>query len=254
MARKSREVRLAQTQDLIEKYESAGLSSDKSCRFMRDMEYRLAAGKGLTTRQRSWLDRLIDEGVPSPKNPELVAQLLEAANLEGMQSKKSVLIDFAGKVRKGWKLSEKQTSWMNKMLAEAEDIRVNGVWTPSDDLKNTLEMCLRIASKQSSWYWSHRPSSSKAYSRVHAYMNGESDHIDMWTCNKFTSCFSKALKEINTPKHSEGDMRYVATRTGKEVGIVTGSPFISDQGVLCYPMLVSGTMKDTPTDQIYKRR
>ncbi len=135
MARKSRDLRLAQTKDLIEKYEAAGLGNDKVCRFMRDMEYRLERNKGLSTGRRNWLDRLIDEGVPEAKNKERVEEILAAANLEGMQEKKSILEDFAGKVRKGWSLSEKQESWLNKMLAEAQDIRVNGVWHPSDELK-----------------------------------------------------------------------------------------------------------------------
>ena len=145
MARKSRDLRLSQTKDLIAKYEAAGLGNDKVCRFMRDMEYRLERNKGLSTGRRNWLDRLIDEGVPEAKNPERVEEILAAANLEGMEEKKSILEDFAGKVRKGWSLSEKQESWLNKMLAEAQDIRDNGVWHPSDDLKADLEICLRLA-------------------------------------------------------------------------------------------------------------
>ena len=145
MARKSRDLRLSQTKDLIAKYEAAGLGNDKVCRFMRDMEYRLERNKGLSTGRRNWLDRLIDEGVPEAKNPERVEEILAAANLEGMQEKKSVLEDFAGKVRKGWSLSEKQEKWLHAMLIEAQDIRENGVWHPSDELKADLEICLRIA-------------------------------------------------------------------------------------------------------------
>ena len=130
MARKSRDLRLAQTKDLIAKYEAAGLGNDKVCRFMRDMETRLERNKALSSGRRNWLDRLIDEGVPEAKNPERVEEILAAANLEGMQEKKSVLEDFAGKVRKGWSLSEKQESWLNKMLAEAQDIRENGCVAP----------------------------------------------------------------------------------------------------------------------------
>ena len=87
MARKSRDLRLAQTKDLISKYEAAGLGNDKACRFMRDMEYRLERNKGLSTNRRNWLDSLIDEGVPEAKNPERVEEILAAANLEGMQEK-----------------------------------------------------------------------------------------------------------------------------------------------------------------------
>ena len=67
MARKSRELRLTQTKDMIQKFESAGLGNDKVCRFMRDMEYRLERNKALSSGRRNWLDRIIDEGVPESK-------------------------------------------------------------------------------------------------------------------------------------------------------------------------------------------
>ena len=168
MARKSRDLRLSQTKDLIAKYEAAGLGNDKVCRFMRDMEYRLERNKGLSTGRRNWLDRLIDEGVPEAKNPERVEEILAAANLEGMQEKKSVLEDFAGKVRKGWSLSEKQEKWLNAMLAQAQDIRENGVWHPSDELKADLEICMRLAKSKNGWFWSHKPGAAKAYNKVEA--------------------------------------------------------------------------------------
>ena len=155
MARKSRDLRLSQTKDLIAKYEAAGLGNDKVCRFMRDMEYRLERNKALSSGRRNWLDRIIDEGVPEAKNPERVEEILAAANLEGMQEKKSVLEDFAGKVRKGWALSEKQESWLSKMLAEAQDIRENGVWHPTGELKKDLEVCMRLAKTKNGWFWSH---------------------------------------------------------------------------------------------------
>ena len=252
MARKSRDLRLAQTKDLIAKYEAAGLGNDKVYRFMRDMEYRFERNKGLTTGQRNWLDRLIDEGVPEAKNPERVEEILAAANLEGMQEKKSVLEDFAGKVRKGWSLSEKQEKWLNAMLAEAQDIRVNGVWHPSDEIKSDLEVCLRLAKSKNSWFWSHKPGAAKAYNKVYDYMSGQSTRVDEWACTKFINTFKTTMKELKSPKHAVGAMCYIGY--SKEVAVIADVPFVTEHGKLVYPIIASGSVRDESSGNIFKRR
>ncbi len=252
MARKSRDLRLAQTKDMIQKYESAGLGNDKVCRFMRDMEYRLERNKALSSGRRNWLDRIIDEGVPEAKNPERVEEILAAANLEGMQEKKSVLEDFAGKVRKGWSLSEKQEKWLGTMLAEAQDIRENGVWHPSDELKVELEACLRVAKTKNGWYWQHKPGAAKAYTKVESYMNGSAVRVDEWACTKFLNNFKSVMKELKTPKHAVGSMCFIGH--SNEVAVIADVPFVNDHGRLVYPIIVSGSMRDESAGNIYKRR
>ena len=102
MPRKSRELRLSQTKSLIEAYTEAGIGhADRSFRFMNDMSARLERGKGLSKGQRDYLDNLIDQGVPKPKNEEKVKEILEAAEVDGMQEVSSTLKDFAYKVGKG---------------------------------------------------------------------------------------------------------------------------------------------------------
>ena len=252
MARKSRKVRLDQTKNLIEKYEAAGLGNDKVCRFMREMEYRLERNKGLTAGRRNWLDRLIDEGVPAAQNEERVTEILAAANLEGMQEKKSVLEEFAGKVRRDWSLSEKQEKWLNAMLAEAQDIRQNGIWHPSDELRASLEICLRIANRQSGWYWQHKPGAAKAYNKVKTYMDGTTTRVDEWACTKFLNTFKTTINELKTPKHAIGSMCFIGH--SNEVAVIADVPFVDDHGKLRYPIIVSGSMRDESAGNIYKRR
>ena len=252
MARKSRDLRLSQTKFLIEQYENAGLGNDKVCQFMRDMERRLERNKSLSSGQRNWLDRLIDEGVPEAKNLERVEEILAAANLDGMQEKKSVLTDFAGKVRKGWSLSEKQEKWLNALLAEAQDIRENGVWHPSDELKSDLEICLRIAKTKNGWFWSHKPGAAKAYGKVASYMDGSSTRVDEWACNKFINVFKTTMKELKSPKHAVGAMCFIGH--SKEVAIITDVPFVDSHGRLRYPIIASGSDRDESAGNILKRK
>ena len=107
MPRKSRELRLSQTQELIKAFEAAGLGGDRNCRFAKDMEWRIARNKGLSPKRRAWLDSIIEEGVPAPKNETQVNEIMAAASLKGMERRRDILTDFAGKVRRGWDLSEK---------------------------------------------------------------------------------------------------------------------------------------------------
>ena len=252
MARKSREVRLAQTKNLIAEYEAAGLGNDKVCRFMRDMEYRLERNKGLSTGRRNWLDRLIDEGIPAAQNEERVTKILAAANLEGMEAKKSILEEFAGKVRRGWSLSEKQEKWLNNMLTEAQDIRENGVWHPSDEVKANLVICLRLAKTKNGWFWNHKPGAAKAYGKVEDYINGTTTRVDEWACDKFLNVFKTVMKELKTPKHAVGAMCFIGY--SKEVAVIADKPFVNENGRLVYPIIASGSMRDETAGNIYKRR
>ena len=81
MARKSRELRLAQTAELIAAYEAAGLGNDRNCRFAQDMKWRLERNKGLSPKRRQWLDSIIEEGVPEPKGDTELLARVEAAGL-----------------------------------------------------------------------------------------------------------------------------------------------------------------------------
>jgi len=250
MARKSRDLRLAQTKELIEAYEAAGLSDDKSCRFARDMEWRISRNKGLSPKRRAWLDSLIEEGVPVPKNEEQVNEILAAANLKGMERRRDILADFAGKVRRGWNLSEKQQTWLNNMLAEANDIRTNGIWEPDADLEAKMVIAARIGASKDGWYWQHRPGTAKAHNKITSWLVTRDSEIDEWACNKLLDAYKKYFRELDVPRHEIGGMRYFRG----EVGIISGVPFVNDAGMLVYPMLVSGMLTDVAADSIGKRR
>ena len=109
--RKSKQLRLSQAEDLLQKYEAAGIATAGPGRFLSDMTRKMRSGKYPTTRQRAWLDKLIDEGVPEPKGDlEYIAKIDEALTTEGIDFAQ-VLTDFRGKLARGWELSEKQKNW-----------------------------------------------------------------------------------------------------------------------------------------------
>ena len=138
------------------------------------------------------------------------------------------------------------------MLSEAQDIRENGVWHPTDDLKSDLEVCLRLAKSKNSWFWSHKPGAAKAYNKVHDYMNGTTTRVDEWACTKFINTFRTIMKELKAPKHSIGAMCYIGH--SKEIAVIADAPYVTDHGKLVYPIIASGAVRDESAGNILKRR
>jgi hypothetical protein len=251
MARKSRELRLTQTQELIKAYEAAGLGEDRSCRFAKDMEWRLSTNRGLSPKRRAWLDSIIEDGIPAAKNETQVNEIMAAANLKGMEPRRDILTDFAGKVRRGWNLSEKQVTWLDNMLAEAEDIRANGIWTPDAELKAKMEIAVRIGNGKDGYYFAHRPGTAKSHDKVGRWLaNSENVQVDEWACNKLLDAYKKIFGELEVPRHNVGDLRYYMG----DVALIAEEPFINDRGNLVYPTIVNGQMLDLPAGRIGKRR
>jgi len=280
MPRKSRALRLSQTQNLAAQYETAGLKSDRSYRFMNDMIMRLDQGKGLSKGQRNYLDGLIDQGVPKPKNEDRVKEILAAANVDGMQDVSSTLNDFAHKLGKGWSLSEKQESFLASLLAKAEKTKAHGRYRPCTDLIEDLIIASRVAEKKNSWYWQHRQGTRRAYEKVHAWLNwrtrseelasivessstsgsdtasvqahaivGDEPIIDEWSVNMMLKAAKKVISELKCPKHLPGEMRYYK---GKNIALITGEPRLDSGGTIIYPTMVGG--EEIETSLLTKRR
>ena len=272
--RKSRQLRLSQAIDLIKDYENAGMVHDRSYRFMKDMELRLQAGRGLSKGQRNYLDNLISQGVPTPKNEDHVKRILDAADVDGMQHMGSTLRDFAYKVGKGWSLSEKQEQFLNKLLAEADHVRAVGRFRPSPEMIQDLKNIIRLCQTKNSWYWNHRPGTAKAYNKINLWMEWhgtqqlheeitkqtgktfehiEEPHIDQWVCDKVTGTFKKQLKELKCPRFEVGQLLWTRYSTD-DMALVSGLPELSASGDIVYPCLVAGEYKLIPNAAILKRR
>jgi hypothetical protein len=281
MARKSLELRLGQTKKLIDEYESAGLESDRGCRFMRDMMYRMERGKGMSTGQRRFLDDLIDQGVPTPKNESRVKEILAAADVDGMQQVAQTLKDFAFKVGKGWNLSEKQEKFLTNLLAKAETLKVEGRFRPSDNAVEDLENAVEICVTKNNWYWQHRPGTSKAYEKISQWLDwnrrnkvsedlrakgideevinlghtvGEEPIIDQWSCDKLLKAVKNQISELKNPKHPQGAMVWKRVYNGPNLcALIAGDPELN-KGDVVYPCLVNSVMMMVPTKDLLKRR
>lgn len=285
MARKSRELRINQAQALMSEYENAGLTSDRSYRFMSDMASRLSAGRGISKGQRKYLDDLIDQGVPSPKNESRVNEILAAAAIDGMQGVSATLKDFAYKLGKGWSLSEKQEKFLSNLLAKAETLKIEGRFRPTDEMVEELENANAICATKNNWYWQHRPGTAKSYDKVREWLDwnrrnkaseelkskgidkdvveagffvGEEPIIDQWVCVKLLKAVKNPLNELKNPKFLVGSMAWTRVYAGRPNGeprvvLISGTPKIL-QGEVTYPCLVEGEVLEIPTSSLRKRR
>ena len=285
MARKSRELRINQARSLMNEYETTGFASDRSYRFMCDMVSRLSAGRGISKGQRKYLDDLIDQGVPAPKNEARVNEILAAAEVDGMQKVEQTLKDFAYKLGKGWSLSEKQEKFLTNLIAKAKTLSIDGRFRPSDEMIIDLENAVKVCNSKSGYYWHHRPGTAKSYDKVRTWLDwnyrreaveevkalgkesthtlGDEPIIDQWACDKLLKAVKNPLNELKNPKYSEGSIAWdCSPRPSFHRGggistsifaLIAGSPTIIS-GRVSYPCLINGTLVEISSDNLKKRR
>ena len=275
MPRKSKELRLSQAKNLYTLYVDNNLHEDYRCRFIFDMCNRLERGRGLSKKQRDWLDSLIEGGLPEPKGDiELLAKIESAATLDGMQHRSKVLQDFAGRVRRGYSLTQNQAKFLDVMLAEADKIRTQGKFRPHD--VESLRLACELLSHKNGWYWAHRAGTEKAYGKVRQWLDWNTHHemcldleasggkglsvdkpaephIDQWCCDKVLSASKKGMEEVNSPRHPQGSLRYVRLDGIVTAGVIMSNPRVV-HGSVEQDILVNGSLLAYPSSDIRKRK
>ena len=258
MPRKSKALRLQQAQELLVAYESSNLSGDYRARFARDMIGRLQRGKGLSKRQREWLDNLIEEGVPEPKgDASLLARIKAAQAVEGMSARDiDILREFSYKIQRGWNLSEKQADWMHAILDNADHIAEHGPWQPSADQVVMLEACVKLAKGYSHVHWGNNPGTWKAVQAVDWYLkNGGT--IEEWHVNKLLKAMKGKLRELFEAPYVTPEKPCYALMGGNVYELATpmGPPSVSETGNIVYPVLLgSGTLAHLSRHRLAKRK
>ena len=261
MARKSRQVRLAQAQDILSKLEEANVSHPTS--FVRDMVRRLSNGKGLSPKMRSWLDQIIEEGVPQAKNEELYDEICSLIGIPGQTERAAnTLKDFANKAFKGWKMSDKQKDFLGKLLQEARELKANGPWMPCADTVRQLVIAVEVGSHRASgYYFANRPGEGKAYRHCSEWLavtqegtiNLDTHVLPKWACEKMLHSSRVALREMNNPTVQIGDIKgYQQTYQHGFNVIVVDGPKIH-KGEPSYDVLKDGEVITVSVKNLRKR-
>jgi len=253
LARMSVEKRIALGTSMIERWKEKGYQSDRKVRFVEDMLRRLDRGRSLSTKQRSWYDEVVLSDPPAPKNEEMVNRLLEDADLEGMEKVSSTIRDFAYKLSRGWALSEKQQSFLDKLIAQADSIRQNGRWVPTEHQKKQIEMGVAFCRRYTPYYLGGQPGTSKALHECKAWLAGDIDFLEEWSANRMMKvCKGDRLKLADAAdRWVEGSL--VSTKSG-ELGLVLSKPEVSQTGKPAIKLLINGFPKFVDVSDIKKDR
>lgn len=261
MARKSRQVRLAQAQDILSKLEAANVSHPTS--FVRDMVRRLSGGKNLTPKMRSWLDQIIEEGVPQAKSKDLYDEICSLIGIPGQTERAAnTLKDFANKAFKGWSMTEKQQDFLGKLLEEARELKKNGPWIPDADTIRQLTIAVEVGSSRATgYYFANRPGEGKAYRHCSEWLavtqegtiNLDTHVLPKWACEKMLHSSRVALREMNNPTIQIGDIKgYEPTgKFGTNVIVVDGPKI--HKGEACYDVLKDGDVVTIAAKKLRKR-
>ena len=269
MARKPRLQRLKESTALLSAYQSAGLSDDYQARFIRDMVARLSGSRNLTSKQKNWLDNLIEEGVPAPKGDQaLIERIEKALAIEGTDHIRDPLTDFLGRERKGWDISDKAQAFREKLLKEAEGIAINGPWIPSSEQIEKLRMCLDLAKGRDGIYWQTHPADGRALTKVQDYFAScRREYVDKWSVERLINCFRVAFRELAKPYAAKGDMIWARVKTDDVRGhagnrwstevvpaLIADEPFVNELGKIVYPVLAGGTINNITRQSLMKRK
>lgn len=258
MPRKSPGLRISQAKQLYTSYQEAHIAEDKVGCFIRDMIAKLERQRVLSKGQRNWLDSLIEEGVPEPKgDPELINRIETAFNVDGMQEYDiKILKDFLRTIKRGWKLSDKQSKWMEGLLEKSDKIAIDGPYIPDEETLSNLKKCIKLSQGYSGMYWQTHGGTAKALSNVKNWIeNG--GYIDEWSVKKLTKALGSKLRELDSnPYVSPGDLvwcRLPQNRGNISLGVVSTCATVSDHGQIIYGVLVEGRVFDLTKESLAKR-
>ena len=212
MPRKSRKLRLDQAASLAAEWEKSVFNDDYRHRFIRDMIIRLACERGTSTKQRNWLDTLIEEGVPEVENADptlsarcdAAAAAFEAAGKVYEWELKTVK-DFRSRVVLGKNMSEKQTNFLSGLLDTGEQLAKGSTWAPNEEELTDLKNAARLWNGYSPLWRDDRPGVRRALLATRTFIE-EGGHIKRGDAVKLLHAVAGKLKKLNKPRFKSGDV------------------------------------------------
>ena len=254
--RKSKEKRIEEATALMEGYEAESLTADYRYRFISDMKARLLRGKSMSTKQRSWFDSLVEEGVPViDTDKEKISAIKSALALRGMEHRQEPLQSFLSTLARGRSLSEKQEKFLTSMLDEADRVRENGPYSPSPEVVERLRDCVQLSKSYTTMYWSTHPGTYKSLQSVKLWLEDQDRHIDAWSVEKLLKAMRSKLDELHEkPYVVPGDFIWCHMfGEGLVPGVVVEAASISEKGQIVYGVLSGSEVVSVSRGSLSKR-
>lgn len=180
-------------------------------------------GKYPSKRQRSWLDQLISDGAPARPsiNEEYISNIDEALTVENLNFH-DTLLDFKGRLMRGWTLSSKQKKFCDDLITKAIEVKNGTAWAPSDAEAARIKLAIEASASYEDAYWYTHPGGHKAVRQAKAWADGEMAYIDVWTMEKLFKAVAGRLRLLENPKFSLGEKCFVGPKN--IFGIILDGP------------------------------
>lgn len=252
--RKSADQRISDIKAAIDAWAAAGIvPADRRVVFMKDSLARLERGKGLSTKQREWLDALCAEGPPAPKGDPALLARIDAALPNLTPRGREAMTSFRSTITRGYELSEKQSAFMTKLLEEAGRVAVEGKWKPSPELLAEGTFAARVVdSRGSMWKGSH-PGTVTAANRILSTLGSDSpDSPDEWCFRKVIEAVGPAVREFRNPKFEAGELvwvKYNRPDVAVELALIVSGPE-AVHGSAGYSVMIGGAPMTVPLGMI----
>ena len=222
--------------------------------FINDCIYRLQRGKGLSQGQRRWADSIIEEGLQKlecpEKNRKLFDRIENALKMAHVSHNHNILGEFAVKLSRGWDLSEKQLSWCESMLAEAEA----GPWVPTEEEIETMRHLNNVRFSRNTYWYGGSPRVAEAMSRISDFLEAGTP-FRKYLFDTAAKSFNNRIKEVKAPRFQIGDKCFLRKNNEWRVGFVMSAPYTCKQlRSVCYDVLVDGMTEKKGTESLSKRR
>ena len=235
-------------------------NDERGLRFICDMIIRMERGKGLSDKQKAFAQNLVDAGVPSKPNcPE--ADELDALIPFINQRGGNIISEMAGKIRKGWKLSEKQRKFLDSLVAEAKENQANPFTPSAADVKD-MRLIVKCASLYDSIYWGSHQRLGSYVENIKNYLHEldklvEEQSLPLITRQDIDNGL-KAVKgkveQLQNPRVKQGDLVYGRYWEGQalvcsDVDVMR----IRTYRNIAAEVLVNGEIRNVPVEQMSKR-
>ena len=251
MARKSKQQRLSEAENLIQIYQAMGLQETREMQFLSDMILRLNAGKPLSSGMRKWFDSLVEAGAPSLDQTSIkrIDTLLEG---EDAKHRESVLNDFRRQLQSGRQLSERQKKFLDIIGEEIQDLRDGKGFQITDEQKVTLERCNAFFVGTSPYYWAHRRGTANMlWSIFDQYKN--THRVTQKQFETVCNVFKVKLGKIEKPRFQEGDLAFLCKGSEKLPCVIMSALEVTDTGEFKYEIL-RGSEKISAACNLLKKR
>ena len=221
MPRKSRQLRLDQATSLSAEWEKSVFNDDYRHRFIRDMINRLTRERGTSTKQRNWLDTLIEEGVPvhdninaalTSKMDKIIAAFAAAG--EAYSWELNVLKDMRNRVALNRPMSEKQGSLIQRLMDEGKELAEGNHWSPSDEVVEDLRLATKLYNGYASLWKQDRPAVRRCWMEVHDWLEATSEEdnrvLKKNSADRLLKAVNGKLKKVKSPRFKTGDIGKVS--------------------------------------------